>query len=109
MEADLDEGPAPWARHSGDPEPQRLSDGPVGLDHIQLTIYEKEKVNSPVVPLFAPPMPYKIKGSNQIWAYCFLHTHYLVISIVITRCNSNQLFRRRSHFSLAIAREMHAF
>lgn len=62
-EADLDAGATPWAHHSGDLEPQRLSDGAVGLKHTQLTIYEKE-VDSPAAPLLVPPMPCKIKGLN---------------------------------------------
>ena len=70
-EADLDKGPAPWAHHPGDPEPQRPSDGPLGLEHTQLTIYEKEKVDSPALPLFFPPMSYKIKDSGKTWALLF--------------------------------------
>ena len=32
-ETELDEGLVPWAHHSGDPEPQRWSEGPMGLEH----------------------------------------------------------------------------
>lgn len=42
-EGDLDAGVAPQARHSGAAEPQRLSHIPLGCEHTQLMIYEKEK------------------------------------------------------------------
>ena len=71
-EADLDEGPAPWAHHPGDPEPQRLSDGPVDLEHTQLTVYEKEKGDLIPQPHCSfLPCPNKIKDSEKIWALLF--------------------------------------
>lgn len=73
-EADHDVGLAPQARHSGAPEPQRLSDAPVGLEHTQLMNHEKKGKSS--APLCIPPMPYKIKGLNKIWASLFAPTHY---------------------------------
>lgn len=70
--AELDEGLAPWAHRSGDPEPQRWSDGPVGLEHTQSTSTERTRLVSRSRHCSAHA-PYKIRGSGpRFELYCFL-------------------------------------
>lgn len=83
-EADLD-GPALGCINVGDPEPQRLSDGPVGLEHTQPTVYEREKGDLIPQPHCSfLPCPNKIKGLwRRFGLYRFLHARDLVISIAL--------------------------
>lgn len=68
-EGDLDAGVAPQARHSGAPEPQRLSDVPMGCEHTQLMIYEKEK---PIPQRHRSFLPCPIK--SRAWTRFELHS-----------------------------------